>query len=488
MIHIDLSSKRARMALRFFTYGVMTFATVTLTSLAILFAMGYRFNQDSLAFEQGGLMQFRSTPEGATITLDGKAQRFKTPGRANVPAGTHTVGMSLNGYHAWNKTVSLQPGQLLWLNYVRFIPTSVTTSPIRSFEAMAGAMASPDRRWLLLHEKVEQPTFAIVDVADEKNPQFTNITIPDSQLTKKDDKFGQFSIVEWDLGSRYMLIKHQNGDVTEFIRIDRTRPQEATNISQLFQLNIIEAHFAGSTPNVIYAKTSDVLRRLDISASSASAALVTNLRQFVVYGDDTVAFVAEQEETAGNPASKQQVVGIYERDEAKIARTFPLDNPIRIAYAEYFQHTYLAVSDEAGVTQLIRDPQTSSSKQVTKLELGKRADWLKFSNNGRMLVSGSGNSLLTYDLELNETYTKTLDFGVPITQPLNWLDDYYLWTDAGGRLRVVEFDGTNDHEITTVAPGYIVNLSQNGRALFSIDKNTVTNTFVLQSSKLFIED
>src|SRR5262249_48758655 len=106
MWHIDLASKRARLALRFFTYGVMTLATILLTTLAVFYAMGYRFNQNDLTFEQGGLIQFRSAPEGAQVYIDGALQGFTTPGRANLGAGTHTVSMQLKGYRSWQKTVA----------------------------------------------------------------------------------------------------------------------------------------------------------------------------------------------------------------------------------------------------------------------------------------------------------------------------------------------------------------------------------------------
>jgi hypothetical protein len=61
MFPISLKSKKAKLALRFFTYGVMTLATVLLTTLAVFYALGYRFNRDTFTFEQGGLVQFRSS-------------------------------------------------------------------------------------------------------------------------------------------------------------------------------------------------------------------------------------------------------------------------------------------------------------------------------------------------------------------------------------------------------------------------------------------
>src|SRR6266568_4201820 len=108
MFNIDLSSKRAKLALRFFTYGVMTVVSAVLTAFLVLVALGYRLDKD-LIFSQGGLVQFLSTPDSASVAIDGKLQGFHTPDKANLGAGRHSITMNLNGYHTWNKTVDLAP-------------------------------------------------------------------------------------------------------------------------------------------------------------------------------------------------------------------------------------------------------------------------------------------------------------------------------------------------------------------------------------------
>jgi hypothetical protein len=78
MFNPDLSSKRAKLALRFFTYGVMTVASAVLTAFLVFVALGYRLDKD-FNFSQGGLVQFRSFPNSANVTVDGKVQNFHTP-------------------------------------------------------------------------------------------------------------------------------------------------------------------------------------------------------------------------------------------------------------------------------------------------------------------------------------------------------------------------------------------------------------------------
>lgn len=484
MIHIDLSSKRARLALRFFTYGVMTLATILLTIAAVFYAMGYRFNQNDLTFEQGGLIQFRSLPANAQVVVDDKLQDFSTPGRANLGAGTHTIKMQLNGYRTWQKTVTLGAGQLLWLDYTRLLPDTITTREAATLNDATDALASPDHKWMVVHNKVDQPNFQLADLNDPKKPVLTDLTVPDAQLIKDGDSYGTFKVVEWDLSSRYMLLEHTVKDTHEYLRLDRQHASEAVNVSRLFSLNITEAHFAGSNPNILYAKTDNVLRSVDIGANSASAVLISGIEQFTVYGNDTIAFVATRNTTEGNDATKQRIAGIYVNGKETVARTYAAGVAVSVAYSEYTRHAYLAITAGDGKVTILRDPTavTKENTQVATIDLGKPITWLKFSSNGRMLALGNGSNVATYDLELDKTTAFTVS-GAELTAPLQWLDDYYLWTDAGGSLRIFEYDNTNGRDITTVQAGLTASLSQDGAYLYSFAKNGA-GQFGLQSSQL----
>jgi hypothetical protein len=336
-------------------------------------------------------------------------------------------------------------------------------------------------------EKPDTTAFTLADLNNEKDPAYSTVTIPDSKVTKVDGKYGALGLVEWDLSSRYFLIHQQNGSAQDWLRVDRTKPEETVNISQTFKLNVNEAHFAGNNPNIIYAKTDGVLRRLDIGGNSASAALVNGLEDFGVYGDDTVSYTAKRLATANDAASMQQIVGVYKGGKETVVQSFPADTKLKIAFGEYDNHTFLAINKGNGNVQILRDPLTGAkdNAEFGAFGLSKSIEWLKISNNGRMIIAGAGNNVVAFDIELGRPYESNLVFlGDSNVRPMQWLDDFYLWSDMGDKLRIVEFDGQNDREITTVAPGFNLTLSQSGKTLFSIGKNSVTNSYFLQASQL----
>lgn len=484
MYHVDLSKKRTQIALRFFSYGVMAVATAVLSILAIYYAMGFRFNRN-LTIEQGGVVQFRSTPDGARVFTDGQ-QRDNTPSRAYLSAGQHTVEMQRDGYRNWQKNVSLTPGQLLWLDYTRFIPNVINTTAQKQFDGVVASLSSPDRRWLLVQDKLNSPVMTLVDLADEELPQFKELAVSDAKLTKKDAKLGNFSLIEWSLDSRHFLVRHNNQDIDELIWVDREKPEAAINLSQLFRLDIGKVHFAGNNPNILYAQTGDVLRRLDVGSNSASAALVTDVTSFVLYGAEDVAFVAERElDTALK--SRKQIVGTYRGGKETTIRSFELGKPITIDLTEYFRHRYLAINTGDAQVEIIKDPAEGAQAETTSvtLNLDEPATWLKFSGNGRMLVAGAKKTWATYDLEIAEAYKNQVPSD--LASPLEWLDDFHLWIDVGGNLKIVEFDGQNASDITQVAPGFNVSLSPNGQSLFSFSP-VKDSKLSLQSSRLIVEN
>lgn len=487
MFNIDFSSKRAKLALRFFTYGVMTISTVVITTVMIFFALGYRLDKD-LNFTQGGLVQFKTFPENADVYVDDQKQSSRTPSKANLFAGQHTVKMTLQGYRDWTKTFDLAGGELMWLNYARLIPQDVKTTDIRDLSDVAYNLASPDKHWIILQPDAKKPNLVLADISDEKQPKFTDIQIPDSAITKKDDSYGTFTIVEWDLKSQYILLKHQNADVTEFISMDRSKPSEATSLTKVFGLNISDAHYSGSSSNIVFANTSGVLRRLDLGSKSASGVLVNNLGSFVVYGDEKIAYTATSESTAG--AESEQVLGVWMKNKATTVRTYDLSDKIVFNYSEYDDHDYLAVGvQNSNDIDIIRDPAdnaTADSAVFARFDLGTSPKWINFSNNGRMLVAQNNNTFATYDLEDSKAYNKTLETSAEVTTPLKWLDDFYLLTTVNGTLRVFEFDGTNENEVVQVTPGQNVTLSSNGKSLFSI--NTATSGgYQLQRSEMLVQ-
>lgn len=472
-------SKRTRTAVRFFTYGVMTISTIVISAIALLFALGYRFDNESLTLEQGGLVQFISSPNDATVLIDDERQSFRTPGKKAIDAGEHEIVMRLDGYRDWRKTVQVEPGQIRWLNYARFIPQRITTTEVRELEGLHMSLTSPNRRYIALQPASDKPTIIMADIRDEDNVKFSEIVIPEEVYSSPENHPHTFELVEWNLNGRYLLVRHTAGGIEEFIRVDRQNPTQAINLSTSFG-PIKRAQFAGNNGNVVFAEINNELRRLAVDGSE-SELLVSGVTYFVVYRGDTIGFIADRND--------QREVGILKDDRETLVQEYPAETPLKIALSHYFNRDYIAIAHENKV-ELIRDPADAPgavNKALVTYEIDQPSiDWLYFSNNGRFLVAQHQSSFTTYDLELNETYERTFNTNSQVTRPFRWLDDYYLWIDLDDNLRIVEFDGANERAITSVATGYVTTLSNNAEVIFSIGRNGASDKLVLQRSVIVL--
>lgn len=475
-------SKRKRQAMLFFTYGFMTLATLVISTICILLIMGYRFDASDRSIEQGALLQFRSTPADAQIVLDDVLLNFNTPGKLDVAVGKHTVNIQKDNYHDWSKTVTVKAGELRWLNYARLIPTKIQNATALKFTAnVTGALPTPDRQYAAVVTDPALPAVQIVDLRDETSVVTRSVTIPQEELTLTPGQISQFSIAEWDFGSRFLLVLHRNGDISEYIRVDRTNDTGAAqNISKEFNLPFADMHFSGTSGNVLYALTSKDLRKIDVSAGSVSQPLLGGVEQYRLYRESDIAFVATR--------ADKRIAGVFIDDKETIVRTVPVDQPMLADVSRYYSHYYFAVTTPTGV-DIVKDPtQTNQAGALTHAQLkitGHEKSWLDFASSGRFILAGTTSAYSVYDLETEESYTvQAAVTTVPTVAP-RWLDDFSIVSTVTGNARIFDYDGLNAHDIVVANPNLPAFLSDDGTFLYSFVENGGVMT--LQSSRLILE-
>jgi len=473
--------KRKRLALRYFSYGVMSVAIIAISIVCILLALGYGFDFKKNEVVQRALVQFRSFPVNARIILDDKELSIRTPNKFNIDPGQHTVMMKLSGYRDWTKNVTLDPGELRWLNYARLVPQTVTTSSVRDFPVISSNIPSPDRKWMAIYGDPSQPELTIADLRDSDQAKFETVKIPAQAYTAVEGQVGNFRLIEWDFGARFILVKHTIADKTEFIRVDRTNQVPAENITAKLNIAISDIHFSGTSGNVFYAKDATDLRKLDLAAGTISSPLGSNVASFVLYKNDNLSFV--------NDKDGKRYVGVSVEGKAKAGlRSYDTTQPVLSSISSYFGDTYVAVARGTSV-EIIKNPldEESSKKALSTVTLPVMANWLQFSSSGRFIVAGTGTQFVTYDLETKETFSVNLPgTSVDATRPLQWLDDYSLISTADHNLRLSEFDGANQQVITDVEPGFFASISDDGRRLYSVAKTS--SGYSLQASKMTIDN
>lgn len=475
-------TRRQQIAIRSFTYGAMTLAAVFGVLLSLAWAMGFRFDFNGGKLTQVALLQFDSFPNGATVKINGETLSSKTTTRENVQSGENTVEITKTGYRSWQKTVTLDPSEVRWLDYIRLIPNSITTDQIKSFSTVSEMLESPNQHWILLRTSDNERTnnayvLTLADISDPKNVRFSDITISANDITAPTSgQTEKFSIVEWDMGSRYILLKHQVGDTSEYLRIDRENPTMTSNLTKTFGLDISSPHFSGTSGQIFFALTGSDLRKFDASNQTASAPLATGVQSYQLTENNMISFVA----TETKDGKTTQTVGIYNDGQVKTIKTYDTVATTYAGVTRYRDQDYLAVARGETVAIYPSPLDENHVSGAIYLNSPGGVDWLDFSPSGRFIVAGYQNKLVDFDLDTDDNYSFELG---EVNGAPQWVDDTHIVDMSGGTIKLVEFDGANSEDI--VSGSGRVTLSGDEKYLFSFDitdKNTM-----LQRSKLYID-
>lgn len=475
--------------------SIATFAVIIIATITILLMLGYRLDSDNGRLEQGALLQFDSSPNGANVYIDGKDIGSRTATKQTVIAGEHTVKMVRFGYEDWSRTVNLDAGTLTWLDYIRFVPTDKPVEDVRTYDTLAGLIFSGDNRWAIALPAANTPTFELIDLRSEE-VRTSTMTIAESYYAGQTVETAEpvehsFNLVSWDEGGRYVLIKHLYAGQTEWLVLDTQDVGRTVNITRLLGVGFKSIEFASTNGEIFYGLTDDgAIRKIDLSAGTLSRTFVTHVESFSIYDNKVITYVGVDPSDA-----TKRVVGVYrDGDDAGhiLHSTTDPEISLKIATGRYFSNDYVAIA-EGNVVRILKGAYPTSSadstdslKQFANFSLEGAINALSFSPDGDYVTAQSGASYGTYDIEHKQHSVRTIavNEGTSATT-LKWLDDAYLWSDDDNMLTMRDFDGSNVYGIMSVASGYDASLSQNGRFFYAV--GTENDTYQLQRVKMVLD-
>ena len=464
------SSQKRQLIVRFLVYGLMTTSVVVIVSILMLVILGYSFNRTDGRIEQGGLLQFATTPSGARVTLDEAALPARTPTKSSVSASSHAVKMELADYRAWHKTANVRAGSIVWLSYARLIPNEVKTESLRDFPTLTGALASSDRKWMLLQTEAGSSSMLLANLQN-KAVEYTTLTLPNDILTAAASEApSTISLETWSGDNRFALLKRTyDTSKVEWLILDRADPTKSVNVTTSFGVNASKVIFGDNNGRTLFIRTDDIVRKVNLDDQTLSRPLVTNVDDFSVFKDETVVYSTKLD------ATEKRHVG-YVREDMKAPQTIETyDNDglqLRMAFGEYYGVRYVAIVHGTSLDivkgTLPHDADKGELTVVSKQTVPGDVQKLGITRNGRFVVAQSPDSHLVYDIELRRADETKFTKPATAARELHWLDDYVLWSDRGDMLRFLEFDGANQQDIMPVAEGFSVTLSSDNKYVYGI--------------------
>jgi hypothetical protein len=451
-------------------YTLMVLAVAGLVALIFFIMSGYRFNQYDGKVEQGGLVQFDTKPGGADIWVDQAHLGNKTPAKITVTSGVHTIIMVRDGYFEWRKSVTVQGGTILWLDYARLIPKVLPQSTVATTAKPSSSLTSPDSKQLVYISDAAQPVVSLVNL-DTDTPKVANLAIPITAYTKlASPEAGTFTLDSWSGDNRYLLIRHNYGQKLEWLTLDTQGAHDAVNVTAIFSVEAREVQFSKGDALSLYLLTpSNELRRGDVRAKTLASAIMTNVDSFGQYDNSTVTFV-----TKVDPMTKNRSVGYITSGASapRLVLSYADDGatPIHFTIAHYYNQNHYVLSYGAQVDILTGDVPSSDTKNPAALQMFATitspttvAEILLSPESHRFVMLRSDTAVAVYDLELKQVGSVSFTR----SQGAMWTDEFHYATVAdGGAVRVYDFDGTNGHDLLSGSLGGSVAMTPNGKYFY----------------------
>lgn len=461
------TSKQRQLIRRTIVYALMVLSVASLVTILVLLMLGFRFNRDNNSLQQGGLVQFLSRPSGANITIGSAKLANRTPNKITVNPGQYLTTMTREGYRPWSKTVDVQAGRVLWLNYAQLIPSELVTKSILPLGQASGLLQATNGKSLAYFEKQSPSVLKVVDISGD-TPKSNTIQLPETLVPARATASPTLRYSSKD--SDNWLASVKVGNETQWLYIDPKSPTNSQNLSSTYDLAIKTAQFdPRSNTQVIVHTTDGDVRTIDVAKSSLSAVLAKKVLTFSLYDDNHLLYIY-----AKNGAERTLA---YLTLGEKVGRDLPMigTDAVQISGDEYFSNAYVSVVGKNKMVRIYRLASLPSSNSDSALSsnllfstsLSEAPLYATVSGSGRFFVTQTKGGFTTYDIELDR-YTIT-KFGPSQLSELRWLDNYHVYYPGKKSLNITEFDGSNPYQIER-ASGSVAVLTSNGKYMYTISQ------------------
>lgn len=111
-------------------------------TIAILYARGYRLDQENLEITPSGLLVANSEPNGVQVFINGEL-KTATDNTINLLPGTHDVELKKEGYHTWTKRIEIEKEIVTQID--AFLPPVAPSLTALTFSGTVNPQISQDR-------------------------------------------------------------------------------------------------------------------------------------------------------------------------------------------------------------------------------------------------------------------------------------------------------------------------------------------------------
>ncbi len=528
MDFLDPKKLRAHQIRLLVGYGLLAIAVVLATVVLLYQARGFGVKQGKVI--QNGSILVSSNPGPAAIILNNKPVD-ETNVRLVLEAGSYTMKLTRDGYHDWQRALTVEGGSVEHFTYPFLIPRNLATVAMTTYESAPVLSAqSPDRRWVLEQLPGQIGVFDQFDTREPKRVQAkkVQVSIPADIFSSSgqpeaasvlDDAPAlvpsprSLEVVEWSNDNIHVLLRHVAGDLSEYILFNRDKPIESVNLSRTLGLTsnlslaFLDKKFDRYFIHDTIAKTLSTVSLAD----PQPVALLNGVLAYKSYGDDTVLYTSPITPETGTanetPAATEQItdpamrtatgnsatsgtnrvnVKLYQDKKQHTIRQTSASDMYLLGLSRYKNAWYVmaGVSAESRVyvyknpaEALRRDTVPGAMPVPVAVLKTVNPNFVAISANSQLMMAQNGNNFSVYDAEYDRSHTYQVDAGLdpPQTHAI-WMDGHHLQFTSGGKIVIFDYDGTNVRTLAAHTPAHRAYFDTRYRTLYTLAPPTSSTT------------
>jgi len=428
--------------LRLFVTNFFMVAMVFLVSaILLLMAMGYQ-PRLSGSWERSGMVQINSLPVGANVAVDGELLSVRTNMSRTFQAGEHLFEVSADRYDSWSKQVTVSPGILTRLTYVRLFPTQRIIEDVHDYEAVYNVRVSPGRQTMVVMKT--KASWDYVDVRGV-NARLTSLDITTAFTMEDIQNSIGIDIVDWSKNGALVLIRLDEADGgVQWAVLDLSKPAQVQNIEKTHLLKFTLMRFLDGDGSELAAVENSNLRTIDVARRTISAPIALNVES--IYASRGVVGFVQRDEDG------EHVAGLWRTGMSKPTLLGDLSlngvTDTKIVFGEFEGKGWVAVTMGSKCQlyfgNLDRVDRIREFREGGKLELKAGVESLSVSPGGRFLMIRFAVGVEVVDMDSGRIFQ---EIGEVTHGTLRWLDDYMLYQNIEAGLMVMDFDGTNERTL-----------------------------------------
>lgn len=492
MDFLDPNKKRSNKIKLYLGYVLVAIA-ITMGATVLLFAnAGYRVDGDGNV-TQNGLLFVDSHPSGANVYIEGIYNKYKDQDKTNtkfdLAEGRYRVTLQKDGYRSWQREMSLEGGSVERLAYPLLFPEKLESTDMKAYTTAPKIVSSsPDRKWIIVQQPDNFLSFDVFNAGEPEKPA-TSFTIPSNVLTAAKG-VQSLEVIEWSSDNANILMKHGFDGQTEFVIINKDKPDASININTITGQKPFEVTLKDRKTDQLYLHMSadGLLQVIDMKTRGLTP-LVGKAYAYKSHGDDMLVYVAPSTE-------KPDVVSvrIKTNDKEYELRELPAGTTYVTDVAKFDNAWYVVVGAASdNKVYVYKDPLSVLASASPKKSMFARTlrinnpKEVSFSANARMIAAQSDQEFAVFDAETDRQYRYTIDDKFDTNRPVEWMDGHRLATSTDKTVLIFDFDGINQQKLMSIDPTTNVMFDRDYENAFTLEPAASDGKAKLVKTKLLVE-